>query len=428
MRYVLLALGAGNLAMAMFTNTTDGQETAGKAVSNTLPPVVGDYELLGCSAANDDFKSFVQVASTDHMDLDFCSASCHSKFMAVSGKDCFCGEKADAAQKLDAGMCNSPCPGNQAQSCGGNGGGNTRRDGAAPMKAVSMYVRSQAAEAGGAITKTITTTKVATVTKCPSTVTNCPVGKPTYVVTKVTEACPRPTEAIEWHKKKITCYGGYCAPEIPRQSEKQRVICDGAKCHAESCYNKDWSSLVLCKGDDCKWSTSDDDRWFEKKIVCFDSKCAWENCHGDECHKKFVCRGDECKHESCSGDDCHKKFICDHKGDNCKLAPPCNGKDCPKPPPPCHDKCRKPQPPPPCHGDNCRAVPCQGNDCVKPVRPTGTSRGTGTGTGRNTGTGRSTGTGTIYPHPIPTGPPIVAGAGNVVANVIGAAAGLLLVL
>lgn len=86
MRYVLLALGAGNLAMAMFTNATDGQETAGKAVSNTLPAVVGDYELLGCSAANDDFKSFVQVASTDHMDLDFCSASCHSKFMAVSGK------------------------------------------------------------------------------------------------------------------------------------------------------------------------------------------------------------------------------------------------------------------------------------------------------------------------------------------------------
>ncbi|KID78228.1 uncharacterized protein G6M90_00g040340 [Metarhizium brunneum] len=428
MRYALLALGAGNLAMAMFTNTTDGQETAGKAVSNTLPAVVGDYELLGCSAANDDFKSFVQVASTDHMDLDFCSASCHSKFMAVSGKDCFCGEKADAAQKLDAGMCNSPCPGNQAQSCGGNGGGNGRRDGAAPMKAVSMYVRSQAAEAGGAITKTITTTKVATVTKCSSTVTNCPVGKPTYVVTKVTETCPRPTEAIEWHKKKITCYGGYCAPEIPRQSEKQRVLCDGAKCHAESCYNKDWSSLVLCKGDDCKWSTSDDDRWFEKKIVCFDSKCAWENCHGDECHKKFVCRGEECKHESCSGDDCHKKFICDHKGDNCKLAPPCNGKDCPKPPPPCHDKCRKAQPPPPCNGDSCRAVPCQGNDCVKPVRPTGISRGTGTGTSRNTGTGRSTGTGTIYPHPIPTGPPIVAGAGNVVANVIGAAAGLLLVL
>ncbi|KHO01605.1 Carbohydrate-binding WSC [Metarhizium album ARSEF 1941] len=408
MRYSLLALGAGSMAVAMFTNTTDSP-AADKAVANTMPPAVGDYELFGCALADEGIKSLSKVASTKDMDVDFCGASCQSKFMAVSGNDCFCGETADTAQKVDAAMCNSPCPGNQAQSCGGNGG-NTRRDAVAaapaPMKAVSMYVRAKAGEAGGPITRTVTRVDVATITKCHPTVTNCPASKATQVVTQVVDACPRQPQAIEWHKKKIICYGGHCAHEVPCECQKQRVVCDGAKCHSEYSHSKEWSSLVVCKGDDCKWSTSDDNRWYEEKIVCYGGKCAWEKCHSDECHKKLVCRGDECKHEKCSGDECHKKFICDHKGDHCKPAAPCSGQ-CPKPPPPCHDKCAK-QPPPPCHGESCKAVPCSGHNCAKPVHPTAT--------------------GSIYPHHVPTSPPIVGGAGSMVANVIGVAAGLLFIL
>ncbi|TWU76056.1 hypothetical protein ED733_007400 [Metarhizium rileyi] len=426
MRYSLFALGAGNMAMAIMSNSTDGQAND-KAVANTMPPVVGDYELIGCSAANDDFKNFVKVATTEDMDLDFCSASCQSKFMAVSGKDCFCGDKADPAIKVDVKMCNTPCPGNWAQSCGGDAG-DAHRDAAAPMKHVSMYMRARAARADGATTHTITSTRVAIITKCPPTVTNCPLGKPTHhVVTKVTEICPRPTEVIEWHKKKITCYGGHCSPEVSYEGYKQRVICDGEKCHSETSVTKEWSSLVICKGDECKWPTCGDYHWFEKKIVCYDGKCAWEKCHGDECHKKFVCKGDECKHEQCSGDDCHKKFICDDKGDNCKPAPPpCNGKDCPKPPPPCHgencpaplchgENCPAPSchgencqhcPPPPCHGENCKMIPCNGTDCVKPIRPTGSA----------------------YPQPIHTNPPIAAGASNMVVNLLCVVAGLVFVV
>lgn len=84
MRYSIFALGAGNMAMAMFTNSTDGQATDA-AIVNAMPAIVGDYELVGC-APNAGLASFVKVASTDDMDLDFCGASCQSKFMAVGGK------------------------------------------------------------------------------------------------------------------------------------------------------------------------------------------------------------------------------------------------------------------------------------------------------------------------------------------------------
>lgn len=85
MRYSLIALGAGNMAVAMFTNTTDSQ-AADTAAVNAMPATVGDYELVGCATSATKFVDFVNVATTEDMDVNFCGASCQTKFMAVDGK------------------------------------------------------------------------------------------------------------------------------------------------------------------------------------------------------------------------------------------------------------------------------------------------------------------------------------------------------
>jgi hypothetical protein len=79
MRYSLFALGAGQMAMAMFANTTE------PASSNSMPDTVGDYQLVGCSSSANGFPGMVKVVSSEDMNLDLCGASCQAKFMAVDG-------------------------------------------------------------------------------------------------------------------------------------------------------------------------------------------------------------------------------------------------------------------------------------------------------------------------------------------------------
>ncbi|KAG6009724.1 hypothetical protein E4U21_001472 [Claviceps maximensis] len=419
----IAAVGAAHLATAHFANST----------GLSFPATAGDFKFHGCVSSSSGFSGFEQVATSDYMNIDICAASCPTKFMGVSGKNCMCGNDITTAalKKLDNAKCSSPCPGNRAQACGASIF-LSRRAGVGPGSAVSLYEREDGVSPSStvSVTSTVTSTVVETITACPPSETSCPVGSvTTKVLVKPTPVCETTEEWVEWHKKKIVCYGSHCGPEVPHDDHtpKHRVVCQEDHCKTEVFDKEEWNKLVVCKGADCKYAECEGsgDECKQKKIVCWDGKCTVEKCFGLECEKKFVCKGDKCKHEVCEGEDCDKKIICDSHGQDCKVAPPpagppsppasCHGEDCkvPHSPPPCHgEDCKFPQPPLPCHGESCKFIqppaPCDGENCIHPppFAPTG-----------------------ILPGPMPTGPPpVAAGAGSIAVNIIGAAAGLLFVL
>ncbi|GAB0141621.1 hypothetical protein EsHS_00002208 [Epichloe bromicola] len=384
MRFAIIAaVGAANLAMAQYSNST----------GPTLPERAGDFKLFGCATSSSGFSGFQNVATTDDMSIDMCAASCPTKYMGVIGKDCLCGDDIQAAMamKVDNTRCNTPCPGNKAQACGSTGGMQRRHD-ASPDSPVSVYERVNNDNGSGSktVTKTATSTQIQTITSCAPSVTNCPVGsKTTKISTHPTTVCEQPQAWVEWHKKKIVCYGDHCGPEIPCKAgeQKYRVICEGDHCRTEASNTDEYNKLVICKGTDCKYAECKGDECKQKKIVCFNGKCTYEKCIGSECEKKYVCQGDECKHEKCAGEDCYKKIICDANGQDCRTAtpptgpaaPPCKGDDCkyahpPKPASDCEgDDCKYAHPPKPasdCEGDDCKyahppkpASGCEGDDC-----------------------------------------------------------------
>ncbi|KAK4073854.1 hypothetical protein Trihar35433_3328 [Trichoderma harzianum] len=431
---LMISLGA-QLALGYFTNSSEPLQNK----LDVHPLLIGDFRLFGCVASTAGFPNFKKVASTNLMNLDFCAASCPGKFFGTFNRDCYCGDELDfeTAGKVDENLCNTPCPGDEHQTCGGLAA--ARRlalEKQEPRSVVlSLYVRIHGEEHHDdheyqhddheykhddheyhhneteyhhddheyhndghqwnntygtkptrpyhTFTSTITSTKTSTITSCPSWVEHCPVGhKTTEVVTVTTELCPKP----EWHKKKIVCYGGHCAPEEPcreEHCEHHRVICSGDDCYPEVCTDKDeWHKLVICDGKDCRYHQCSGEEC-NSKIVCYDGKCAKETCYGEECHKKFVCKDSECGHEHCNGDDCHKYEVCNGSGADCKPCPPCNGASCPVPPPPAP----RPQPPAPTHDHPSPPNP--------PVHPT-TAHG--------------------WPHP--TQPPVVAGSTKLGATVL----------
>ncbi|TFB07334.1 hypothetical protein CCMA1212_000402 [Trichoderma ghanense] len=373
----IIAFGA-QLALGHYSNSSapwpqshhDDQAAA-------QPWVVGDFRFYGCAASTAGFPSFKKVAYTDFMNLDFCAASCPGKFFGTQDTDCYCGDELDVetADKVDADQCDTPCPGDDHQTCGGK---------QQPQSvALSLYIRlgedvdyqhrhdheiedtcsdDDDHHHGGwkftrppphqTYTSTFTSTTTSTITSCPPDVPHCPLGnKVTQAVTVTTELCPPP----EWHKKKIICYGDHCAPEEPcrgndQSCERQRVVCNGEACHPETCSGDDdekddnWHRLVVCDdaGEDCRYRQCAGDEC-GTKIVCYDGQCAKQKCWGDECRTRFVCKGPECRHEACEqGEDCHEHHVCSESGEDCHARPPCAGPECPVPPPPAS----KPEAPP----------------------------------------------------------------------------------
>ncbi|KAL6875291.1 hypothetical protein J3F83DRAFT_730650 [Trichoderma novae-zelandiae] len=274
----------------------------------------------------------------------------------------------ETAGKVDADLCDTPCPGDECQACGGlAAAARLAREKQRPDSVIlSLYIRlgedldyhhddhghghehtwDHDPHDGGKFTRpprrtytsTITSTTTSTITSCPPGVPHCPVGnRVTQAVTLTTELCPEP----EWHRKKIVCFGDHCAPEEPCRDDEQhcqrhRVVCSGESCRPEICADKDeWHKLVVCNddGDECRYQQCAGDEC-NTKIVCYDGKCAKEPCYGDECRTNFVCRGSECRHEACEGEDCHQHRVCSESGADCHPRPPCSGPGCPVPPPP----------------------------------------------------------------------------------------------
>ncbi|KAJ3479749.1 hypothetical protein NLG97_g8240 [Lecanicillium saksenae] len=313
---ILAAIGAATAQSFTNSTTAGGSPTSGSmmpsptgADDKAFPSKVGDFSFFGCLTG--EFPGFSKVATDEKMSLDLCAASCPSAFMGVIGKDCFCGTAVDSnkSKKDDKSKCNLACPGNPVQHCGGSPKGMKRADVPAGS-AMTAYQRDASASSS-----VVTSTRVHTITSCAPTVTDCPVGSvTTQVVVQTVEVCPTP----QWHKKKIVCYGDYCAPEYQCKGsdcKTQRVVCEGDKCTVEDHSGKDWHKLVICKDQQCRFSQCQGAEC-DKKIVCYGGNCVVEKCYGNECEKNMVCTGDQCGWEKCTGDQCKTVIVCDNNG-NC---------------------------------------------------------------------------------------------------------------
>jgi len=303
-----------------------------KASGPKAPYQLGDYQYYGCTKSGDGFPTFDLQVSTPEMSLDFCAASCSTRFFGVYNTDCYCGDDLSkyTSEVVPDWECSIPCNGNKLEACGGLKGSKLIRRGVPLSAFLTVYIRTKDAYA-----KYTSTASPVTYTTTDSK------GKPTEIVKlkeikedlkdKDGKDKDEKKKIDEWKKKKIVCYGDYCAPEFPVEDGKhERIVCEDDWCRPEPCETEDWSKLVVCKSGKCKYQECKDDECHAKKIVCYDGKCESEKCFGDECKKKLTCKDKKCEHKTCDKD-CFKHEVCEE--DKCKPVPKCNG-ECPVPPAP----------------------------------------------------------------------------------------------
>lgn len=324
----ILALAAANIVSAQRpgTNGTDPDNGNNGQAVNGFPGRLGEaFRLYGCVRSDNGFPTFRRVSMMPEMDLDFCAASCESKYMGVQDRDCYCGTEIDESQstRVDLNSCDIDCPGNDEQKCGGLlvlG----KRQNVPSNVLLTVYVRSDADGGDTTSTVTETSTSTGTITTCPPEVTDCVIGGKTIeVATHTSTFCPEPTPDY----KKIVCYGDECFAENTCDAcAAHRVVCRDGHCFVEECETEDHNRLVICKGDDCDYAHGQ-----HGKVVCYGETCDIQECYGDECKEKIV-NYDECV-----------------------------GEECPKPAPPA------PTPAPPCFGPECEVVRIKNNGTVPPV-------------------------------------------------------------
>lgn len=115
----------GNHNNTSSPTTTPGPVPTGDA---GLPgPVrIGEYKYAGCASSpppSAGSSPFVLAATRADLTLDLCISICQGQNKTLSGAfgaDCYCGNgDAAALSTVDDHECDTPCPGNPAQNCGG---------------------------------------------------------------------------------------------------------------------------------------------------------------------------------------------------------------------------------------------------------------------------------------------------------------------
>ncbi|KFA71598.1 hypothetical protein S40288_03688, partial [Stachybotrys chartarum IBT 40288] len=98
---------------------SDESDDAELTASN--PSSIGDFQYYGCVESGDRFSTFSVLSSTNKMTLDFCAASCPTRFFGVYNTDCYCGQEiSDRNIRVVPGWeCGVHCPGNELERCGG---------------------------------------------------------------------------------------------------------------------------------------------------------------------------------------------------------------------------------------------------------------------------------------------------------------------
>ncbi|KAI0160412.1 glycoside hydrolase family 16 protein [Xylariaceae sp. FL1272] len=84
------------------------------------PATINGWSLLGCFGSLAGYQSFSKTASFPTMDNEACVASCASRqYAGVFGEDCYCADILGDASAVGNDMCDTPCPENPMEFCGG---------------------------------------------------------------------------------------------------------------------------------------------------------------------------------------------------------------------------------------------------------------------------------------------------------------------
>jgi hypothetical protein len=86
-------------------------------------PTLGDWDYVGCMGSNAGFPSFALVETSGSMTVELCTSECHASGYSYAGvwtSECYCSSTLDESSSDAYGQCDIPCPGNAAESCGGN--------------------------------------------------------------------------------------------------------------------------------------------------------------------------------------------------------------------------------------------------------------------------------------------------------------------
>ncbi|KOS19986.1 hypothetical protein ESCO_005602 [Escovopsis weberi] len=114
MQYALIAVLAAQAVLGhRYTNMTVRGVAANSTRHALQLTVMGDFRLQGCEVAQTVSPDFQEVAATDEMSVDYCAEKCNSEYFGVSDS------LAKSSRAVDDAMCNTPCPGNADQVCGG---------------------------------------------------------------------------------------------------------------------------------------------------------------------------------------------------------------------------------------------------------------------------------------------------------------------
>ncbi|KAI0117085.1 glycoside hydrolase family 16 protein [Daldinia grandis] len=84
------------------------------------PKDINDHTLLGCFQSHESHGPFSQVKSIADMDNEACVSACSGyKYAGVQGDTCYCADTLEGASGVENERCNTPCPGNGQETCGG---------------------------------------------------------------------------------------------------------------------------------------------------------------------------------------------------------------------------------------------------------------------------------------------------------------------
>jgi WSC domain/CFEM domain len=110
--------------------------------------VGGTFDYVGCFSSLDSFSSFhLQAIYPGGMTIDACAFQCTTvpdKYAGVWGSECYCSDTFNVTGVVmvpDA-DCNTPCPGDASEVCGGTIVGNTSGKRQAGSKLLTVYVNN----------------------------------------------------------------------------------------------------------------------------------------------------------------------------------------------------------------------------------------------------------------------------------------------
>ncbi|KLU86877.1 hypothetical protein MAPG_05884 [Magnaporthiopsis poae ATCC 64411] len=229
----------GNNSNTSSPTTTPGPVPTGDA-DLPGPLRIGEYKYAGCVSSpppSAGSSPFVLAATRADNSLDVCASICQGQNKTLSGAfgaDCYCGNgDAGALSTVDNSACDTPCPGNPAQNCGGR------------LLLSKRYLQARQAPAVGVLLtvyvfvpaddSTTTTTTVAPPAATGSGVTINNVNNITNSNTNVNNISVNVNVMVP-----VTCLPGACETEVYYER-----VCEVCKPDEEA-----WRP-IRCAGDAC---------------------------------------------------------------------------------------------------------------------------------------------------------------------------------